>query len=192
MAKREIGLMGYIGEAVVEQWLRWKYPAPEFEVISQIIPADISPTGGGYLDFGVIQNQQVIGVYEVKSQDYILDKNFPINQALLRIWKGEEKPIGYKSQDGAEYFGDEQTMACLVSLVGPNQDFMNKIGHDHLTHIILFQDIWDEFGEVFEIGDILRIFSDDAEKVISMLRNPTQGKKITPEFLKIREDVESS
>ena len=40
MARREIGLMGYIGEAVIEQWLRVKYQSDDYEAVSQIALAD--------------------------------------------------------------------------------------------------------------------------------------------------------
>ena len=57
--------MGYVGEAVVCQWLRHKYPAEDgYEVVSQVRPLGVRATGGSYLDFGVVRGTELIALYE--------------------------------------------------------------------------------------------------------------------------------
>lgn len=75
MPTRLTGLKGYVAEAVVARWLRQKFPAPEFEIVPQIIPTEVDRRGGGYLDFGVVRGTEVVAVYEVKGQDYIFTKD---------------------------------------------------------------------------------------------------------------------
>ena len=92
MPKRETGLMGYVGETVVKQWLKLKYSKKQYEIIEQIIPVSISAQGGGYLDFGVrrISDNSIVAVYEVKSQDFILGKDFKLNNALDHLWNSKK------------------------------------------------------------------------------------------------------
>lgn len=189
MAKREFDLMGYIGEAIVEQWLLWKYPPSDYDVISQFIPSDLSTKGGGYLDFGVTQNGKTIEVYEVKSQDYIPDNEFPVNNGLLRVWGESNKPTSYRSQDGRIFVGDEATNAYLVLLVAPNQDFIRKIGEHHISNIILFQDIWNEFIEEFNFQKLMVNIQEDVKSVLDIFHEPTQGKRITRNFLSLRRQM---
>ncbi|NOR46622.1 MAG: hypothetical protein GQ533_01035 [Methanosarcinaceae archaeon] len=66
MPKSEVGLRGYIGEAIVKQWLNIKHP--ECRIVSQIMPTEVDGKGGPYLDFGVVRDDDVvIEVYEVKT-----------------------------------------------------------------------------------------------------------------------------
>ena len=89
MAEMDVGLRGFIGELVVQYWLEKKYNKG-FTIVRQIMPEEVDKKGGGYLDFGVINNkQEVVGVYEVKTQDYILDKGFKINKSLRYIWDNQ-------------------------------------------------------------------------------------------------------
>lgn len=192
MTKREIALMGYIGEAVVEQWLHYRYPAPEHQVVAQIIPSAVSQSGGGYLDFGIIRNGVVEAVYEVKSQDYIFDKSSPsINKALAYIWDEEKRPLKFKTQDREELLGSLDTQAFLVLLAAPNPDGIQRIGRNNLRYIVLFQDIWAELENKFDIEALRANFEADAKKVISILRQPSQGKLFTPFFLELRARTQS-
>jgi hypothetical protein len=191
MPKREIGLMGYIGEAIVEQWLRWKYPPIEYNVVAQIIPSGISRAGGGYLDFGVIGDGAVVAVYEVKSQDYILGKDFAINKALLHIWNREGRQVDFETQEGTKYAGHPDIGAFLVLLVAPNNDGLQKIGMKNLPRLILFQDIWSELGEAFSLESAIAGVREDAAKVVAILRRPSAGKRVTKTFLKLREKLRS-
>ena len=100
MPKREIDLMGYIGEAVVEQWLRKTYQLPGDSIVFQIMPVGVSRRGGGYLDFGVVRNRFIEAIYEVKSQDYILGRDFPLNAALSYIWNNTGQELEFVTQYG--------------------------------------------------------------------------------------------
>lgn len=186
MPKREIGLMGYVGEAVVEQWLRHKYPTSEYKVVAQIIPSEVPKVGGGYLDFGVIRKNVVEAVYEVKSQDYIWGRDSTVNKALLHIWNKKGQLLDFETQEGDKYAGCLNTGAFLVLLVGPNEEGMQKIGEKNLRHIILFQDVWNNLENEFCLENLIANFREDVVKVISTLKQPNCGKHITKSFLELR------
>ena len=83
MPKREIGIRGYVGELIVEQWLRCNFkPNKGYKIVNQIRPKDINARGGPYLDFGVIRKGKVCGIYEVKTQNYPLES---VNNALEHV-----------------------------------------------------------------------------------------------------------
>ena len=187
MANREIGLMGYVGERVVEQWLRTIYPSAE--IVAQIKPSNVAAKGGPYLDFGVVQDGIVTFVYEVKSQDYIPDKNFPINTALEYLWNYPDQVHKFTTQQGSKYQGNENTQGFLILLVAPNDDFMQKIGKENRKKIILFSDIWKEIDGKFCFDKIIDTIRIDIERVLSILHEPKNGRKITQGFIKNRQDI---
>ena len=187
MPKREIGLMGYVGEAVVCQWLRWKYAAAEgYTVISQVRPVDMPATGGPYLDFGVARGTDLVALYEVKSQDYILDKSFKLNSSLLYLWDHRGEAMEFASQDGRTFQGLPGTEAYLVLLVGPNDGAIANIGAANLSNIFLFSEIWEELGSGFDREWVMAEIGEDIPKVLDILKQPTQGKLINKRFLKLR------
>jgi len=188
MPKQEIGLMGYVGERVIEQWIRSKYPSGQYEVVSQIMSVDIPPKGGPYLDFGVVRKGLVEKIYEVKSQDYIFAG--PINTALEYIWKNKDKRLQYVTLEGNKYQGSPTLEACLILLVGPNQYGIEAIGTKNLQKVILFQDIWKDIGRGFDFNSLIENIKEDAKAVIDMLQNPSVGKKITQDFLKIKNGLD--
>ena len=75
----------------------------EYTIASQIIPTNIPKKGGGYLDFGVIKNKIVEAVYEVKSQDYILDRGFGINKALREVCNDKHHIKSFITQEMVKY-----------------------------------------------------------------------------------------
>jgi len=184
MPKQEIGLMGYIGERVAEQWIRSKYPSSQYEVVKQIMPADIPPKGGPYLDFGVVRKGLVEKIYEVKSQDYIFAG--PINVALEYIWKNQDKRLQYVTLEGNKYQSSSALEAYLILLVGPNQYGIEAIGRENLQKVILFQDIWREINGRLDFNFLIENVKGDAQIVIDILQNPRVGKEITRGFLKSR------
>lgn len=184
MPKQEIGLMGYIGERVVEQWIRSKYPSSQYEVVKQIMPADIPSKGGPYLDFGIVREGLVEKIYEVKSQDYIFDG--AINAALEYIWKNQDKKLQYVTLEGNKYQSVPALEARLILLVGPNQYGIEAIGKENFQKVILFQDIWGELNGKIDFNSIIESVKGDAKTVIDILQNPRAGKEITRDFLKIR------
>ena len=187
MANREIGLMGYVGESVVEQWLRTIYPSAE--IVAQIKPSNVAAKGGPYLDFGVIQDGVVTSIYEVKSQDYIPDKNFSINIALKYLWDYPNQAHKFTTQQGNEYQGNESTQSFLIFLVAPNDDFIRKIGKENCKKIILFSDIWKKIDSDFCFDKIIDVIRTDIERVLSILHEPKNGRQIIQEFIKYRQGV---
>lgn len=190
MAKREMGLMGYVGEAVVGQWLEMRYPAEKgYRVVPQVKPESIRATGGPYSDFGVVKDGRLVALYEVKSQDYITDKDFNLNEPIARIWCGLETSAQFTSQEGETFQGAANPEAYLVLLVGPNEGAIAKLGKRNLRRILLFSDVWRDLHDQVDEDQIIREMREDLSKVLDILRNPTQGKEITPAFIKQREEL---
>ena len=186
MPKRETGLMGYVGETVVKQWLKLKYSKKQYEIIEQIIPVSISAQGGGYLDFGVrrISDNSIVAVYEVKSQDFILGKDFKLNNALDHLWNSKKVEQEFRDSNKNLYPRAKQIETNLILLVGANEDGRVKIGKENLRNVILFEQIWEEMNNKnhFDREALNRQMEDDTAKVIEILNKPSNGKKITPEF----------
>lgn len=183
--------MGYIGEAIVEYWLKnVEYPDPAYSIVYQIKPIDYDARGGPYLDFGVIKNGRVHAIYEVKSQDYIPDKSFVLNPALKAIWDHKNDFAGFVNQDGREFKSTSDLEAYLVLLVCPNMDGVKRIGRQNLKQVILFSEVFEDL-EKHDRTDYLKCvhgaFDKDVGKVIETLKNPKQGKSKRQEFLRQRE-----
>ncbi len=190
MPQRQIGIRGYVGEAVVKEWLDKKYPNSKgYKIVSQIMPEDMPRKGGEYLDFAVIKENIVNSIYEVKTQDCILDKTFPINKALLFMWENKGKNLKLITQNGEKYNSDIDTQSYLIILVPPNNDGNNNIGKNNLKNIILFNEIFREFGDSLNKVKIHNELLSDLENEIENLKNPTQGKTLLNEFIKMRNDA---
>jgi hypothetical protein len=179
--------MGYVGEAVVCQWLRHKYPAEDgYEVVSQVKPLGVRAKGGPYLDFGVVKGSNLIALYEVKSQDYILDKSFNLNSSLLYAWSHRGEALEFASQDGRTFRGSTETEAYLVLLVGPNEGAIANIGEANLPNILLFSELWADTGWDVDRDGLLAEIAEDIPKVLGILKSPTQGKLINKRFLAMK------
>jgi hypothetical protein len=190
MPRREIGLMGYVGEAVVEQWLKKIHPWNKgFEVVCQIRPLDIPATGGPYIDFGVIKSGNVTHVYEVKSQDFIADKDFRPNPSLRYIWDNRGRRLGFATLDGRQLDGTPKTEAYLVLLAGPNRDAIGNIGLENVSNVLLFSEVWEELGEHFKEMTILKAIGEDLPKVLDTLTRPTQGRRTNKRFLDLKSSL---
>ena len=186
MVKEEIKLRGYLGEAVVKQWLNRKYPSEEkYSIVSQIIPRDVPKKGGGYLDFGVIKNEAVVAVYEVKTWDYIFSDN-DLNHALKYLWKNTEKELSFDVQDSVTYSG-RNVKTCLVLLAPPNEKGIQTIGEDNIRNhnVILFADILDELGDI-DVNAIINDIKPLIKKEIENIRKIRTGKTFLPKFNKLR------
>jgi hypothetical protein len=174
MPKSEIGLRGYIGEAIVNQWLNRKYPISErYEVISQIIPDGVPKKGGPYLDFGVIKDNIVKEVYEVKTQDYIFDKTFNINISLEHIWKNKDKIFEFKDQNGKEFKCDGNLKGYLILLAPPNKDGRERLG-ENIKYVKLFSDIFDDPNYSCESKEIFQNSEKDFVANIEHLKHPKE------------------
>jgi hypothetical protein len=162
MVKRSIGLRGYIGEAIVEQWLTYRYPDSEdYSIKKQIMPKGVEKCGGPYLDFGILKSGKVEKVYEVKTQDYRVTT---LNKSLKYIWDNEGEITAFEVQYEGEYPASPNVEAFLISLKEP--DF-GKIGisPEFKNNVISFEEI---FGEAnFQLNrkmikyDFLKDFDDE-------------------------------
>lgn len=187
MPRREIGLMGYVGEAVVSCWLKRGFPAPEFAVVTQIRPKKVPAKGGPYLDLAVVRGDTVHAVFEVKSQDYIWGGDSEVNLSLDYIWSHRGQVVDYVLQNARTFTGDPGTQAYLVLLVPPNADGIKAIGRTNLQNVLLFEDLW-RTPEAAYISEetILEELREDVNKVFAILREPTQGSTLKQPFLAAR------
>ena len=190
MPRRISGLMGYVGEVVVESWLKAEYPEPAYSIVYQIKPIDYDVRGGPYLDFGVIKDGKVCAIYEVKSADYIFDGG--INGALDAVWNNPVHDRCYSTQDDPKRHikADPDLKAYLVLLACPNDKGIAKIRRQNLKQVILFSEVF-EYLEKQDRADYLEHVHHDFDKrigeVIETLKNPKQGKAKKQEFLRQRE-----
>jgi len=145
MALRSIGLRGYIGELLVEYWLKEVRYAnqPGTETVLQVRPAEIDPKGGPYIDIGVAQNGKMLSVYEIKTQDYALDEHFNVNKALWHLWENPRTNETMISQNKQEYPKHTDFKAYLVLLVPPTQGGRSRL-KDYITNVIFFSEIISE------------------------------------------------
>jgi hypothetical protein len=182
MPKREIGVMGYIGELVVENWLKKKYP--EDKIISQI--AVEKKRGGGHLDFGILSKEKKIkAIYEVKTQDYIAGRDFKLNQGLVELWQGKSSDKFVSQND--EIFGCDKNFKAFLILLAPPNDIFLKEYPSHLKDIILFEDIIKEKPIDAQLRQkIIECFNSDMKEVFNILEKPSQGKRLRNAFLKER------
>ena len=193
MPRSHMALMGYVGEAIVEYWLRWKYPVKDgFKIVSQIRPKAVPASGGPYLDFGVCRDGHIQYVYEVKGQDFIIDRSFAINRSLVYIWTANNDLGNFLSQDGDSFAAEDGLRALLVLLAPPNKDGMKKIGRENLKNVILFADIWEELGSLLTADQILRNLEADLHVIIDIFKNPTAGRRLLPRFLKVRDSMQQN
>ena len=186
MPTRETGIKGYVGEQVVKQWLnKTVCKSKEYNIVSQVKPVRIDNAGGPYLDFAVIKNRTVIGIYEVKTQEYICGKDFQVNKALSYIWKNIGKAIQYKTQDGFFYWGTPRTKCFLILLVGANKNGRRIIGKKNLRNVIMFSEICKQVGKI-NTSQIVTDFKKDLKMIKDRIFNTKHGNKITQEFIKFR------
>lgn len=187
MPQRFFGLIGYVGERIVRQYLEETYASDQHEIVEQIIPATVGRKGGGYLDFGVLKNGNVEYVYEVKCQDYILDKGFQINKALLYLWENPHSAESfYIQEESRECRSKNFQRAYLVSLAGPNEDFIKKHGIHNCANIILFSEVLDRIS--IDIESLFLELQKDTQLTIDRIRKPLSGKLVNASFIKKRKE----
>ena len=131
----------------------------------------------------------MIALYEVKSQGYITDKDFKLNEPIAHIWSSTKVSTQFKSQDGETFLGGPETEAYLVLLVGPNEDAISNLGKQNLVRIVLFSDIWQELRNEVSEERITGEMREDLSKVLEILRNPTQGKRVNQAFVRLRAEL---
>ena len=188
MPRREIGLMGYVGEAVVSHWLARRHP--DAEIVSQIRPVDVPAKGGPYLDLAVVANGIVEAIFEVKSQDYIWGKDSEVNTSLDFCWRHRRETIEFTLQDERRFSGTPDTQAYLVLLAPPNPDGIEAIGQENLQNVLLFDDLWRTTDAAsLSTNTIVEELREDVAKVLEILRQPTQGSRLRKPFLEARVGV---
>lgn len=188
MARREIGLMGYVGEAVVRQWLAVQYPHDGYEIIGQAMPVGVPTRGGPYLDFAVCRAGTVELLVEVKSQDYIWDMK--VNVGLAFIWNNRGSAMQFRTQEGRNLDGTVETRAKLILLAPPNKKGIEQIGTANLKDVLLFEEILADLGPRLDDQPIIDAVSEDVSTVISILHNPTAGRTLKAPFLERRDRAE--
>ena len=82
----------------------------------------------------------MLSVYEVKTQDYALDKHFNINKSLRHLWDNPDKNETILSQSGQEYSKHPDFKAYLVLLVPPNADGQSTL-RKNISNILYFSDV---------------------------------------------------
>ena len=185
MPRAFYGLMGYLGERVVRQWLETKYQSPQHAIVEQVIPAGVDRKGGGYLDFGIVSDGGIRYVYEVKCQDYIMDKSFRLNPAMDYLWTKDHGLLTFVTQSGQQYPSPDFQNARIVALVGPNQDFIDRYGIERCANIILFSEILQQLEP--DIDGIIEDSRKDFRAALGTIRKPTQGERVNRRFLEQRE-----
>lgn len=191
MPRAFYGLMGYLGEHVVRQWLETRYRAPQNTIVEQVMPVEMDLLrGGGYLDFGIASGGEIRYVYEVKCQDYIMDRSFRLNPALEYLWTKDGGPLTFVTQSGQQYLSSDFQKARIVALVGPNQDFIDRYGIERCADIILFSEILQELE--LDLDRITESLRKDLHAALKVVREPTQGKSVNRRFLEQRQRCSST
>ena len=57
---------------------------------------------------------------------------------------------------------------------------------ENIGNIILFSEVWQELGHQIDEDDLMGTIEQDVPKVLEILKNPTQGKRINREFFRLR------
>lgn len=175
MPAHNIGIRGYIGEIVFEEYLRNEYS--DYEIVKEIAPYGINNRGGAYLDFGVTKQNKVYRIFEIKTQDYVMNKNSKINKSLLYTWNQKPNTFHLATKKEVVYHAAEDFEAELVLLVPPNRDFLEKLGKANRKRIHLFSEYIS--AERIDANKIREQFKSDMRKEIFTLLNPEKGK---PQF----------
>ncbi|GAH20577.1 unnamed protein product [marine sediment metagenome] len=196
MVRQSIGIKGYLGERIVRQWLENIVYKNEkhLKIVEQIVPLELYSPGGAFLDFGIIKNNKVYDIYEVKAQDYLLDRD-DFNEPLIKMWKKETDYLDFKIQNNDEIFKSSKSVVPTLILLSPpdGNSIRNKLRDFEFQHIIFFSKIFNDFKESdFEIS-IDKIFEDMKKDIIfeiNELQNPKKGKNNLVLFNNKLNDIE--
>jgi hypothetical protein len=133
MAERIAGIKGYIGELIVREWLKHRYNLPNYSIKTQIRPQNVNPRGGPYLDLCVLKGDEIIEVYETKTQDYRISQ---INKSLSYLWKKE------KGINGC-FFGENVRETAYIQGTNEEKPFSPNIK----AYLITMCPIYDELAK---------------------------------------------
>lgn len=187
MPERHTGLKGYLGEWIVETWLKFvQYPG--HQIWAQVRPHNLDAHGGPYLDFGVADENAIANVYEVKTQDYRLDDKAggsKLNKALKYVWdlidgqNGQRFRAGQDLlvvQDGPTLPTSPQFNAWLVLMVPPTDTVIATYAAQR-DRILYLRDLLRELQQ--HLGDdrlsemAKQRFAEDLPVVIANIEKPT-------------------
>jgi len=189
MPRRSIGIRGYVGELVVEQYLLSKYPpSKNYKIIKEMIPSESSRKGGGYLDLAVLLDNKVIEIYEVKTQDFIFGKSFKINPSLAHLWNNSKELHRFCDSEGNNYDSSKNFQAFLVLLVAPNFEALKNMGIQNVKNMILFEEL--KLDNFLDIGKIKSLFGEDLREELIDIKNPKNGKQTKNYLWKLRNKLQ--
>lgn len=177
MPHKSASLMGYVGEEIVRIWLEKKYP--DYEIVRQVMPVGVDPSGGPYIDFGVMKNDKMHAVYEVKGQDFKATKNSKLNKSIKFIWENFlEKDClkAFNVQDGLRDIKvAEGFEAYIALLVEPSNGAFGGLLKDKDENIIMFKDIFEELNRDLGYADFEKALKEDIKETLKIFRNPTKA-----------------
>lgn len=185
MPRQEIGIRGYVGERIVEQWLRRRYPPPKYQLVEQVEFPEVSTSA---IDFGILKRGRLEKIYEVKTQAYNFDEGM-LNKPLKKIWGNPRRKWKYKYFDGKEtQTGTEKIKAYLILLQQPSKNGQNKeIKPENFKRVAFFSDIWDGGKNNPNIRLIVKGFKRHLVSTIKALAKLKNGdKKGKKAFLEMR------
>ena len=183
MPERIAGIKGYIGELIVRERLTQRHKIPCYSIKSQVLPLNVDPRGGPYLDLCVIKGNKIIKIFEVKTQDYRSDS---LNKSLKYLWcleKGKnDKYFNIKKNEKAyvaeadkNYILSSSLKSYLVLMCQPSTDLMLKIKTFHKNILYLkndFKTLKNNIGEKRLISVISKQFIEDIYEVFKNIENP--------------------
>lgn len=164
MVTENIGLRGYLGEKIVEKWLEKKYPDHEhYKIVRQIIPIKKDESrwiGGGHLDFGIIKDNKVKAIYEVKTQEPHIEE---INLAWKYIKENINEKLEFEIQNDKEKrrIPSDNNLDLKVVLLTKARDNVNLDKNE----IIWFKEIFDDKNLGIENIDYKKDITDEIENI---------------------------
>jgi hypothetical protein len=180
-------LNGYVGEAIAEYWLRKRFPA--HELTREILPTGLPPRGGPSIDFGILTNNVVESLYEVKTQDYTFDGKSTPGVGLSFVWSQTGRSLTFKTKDGRIIQSSPSMTSTMICLRPPNAHFLAKIGNHHIKDIMLFQELWADLTEEEAKRAVMDRLQRDICEVLTFLRNPAGSVLQAKAFLELRRSV---
>jgi hypothetical protein len=73
-----------------------------------------------------------------------------------------------------------------VLLSPPNEKGIKNLGATNLCDVLLFDEILADLGKHLDDQEIVAAIKEDVTKVLSILRSPTQGRRLKHSFLRVR------
>lgn len=178
-------LNGYVGESIVDFWLRKRFPG--HELAREVLPIGIPPVGGPTIDFGVLMNDVVEAVYEVKTQDYTFDGKSDPGKGLSFAWSQMGCSPTFKANGRIVQSSPSMTVK-MICLRPPNAAFFAKIGNHHIKDIMLFQEVWADLTLDDVLLAVMERLRNDIGEILRFLSKPA-GSAQAKAFLDLRRSM---